>query len=220
MQLTSPDNIVKWTGSDPGSIVQESQSQGDSIQAALNKRERFDYVWPTSAERVAETGMVQGSRGYQVDVKSEWIYDNSNWRLSTSYIVANGSTGAIATATAAGTWNWTVDSSISTDTNFVAFNPTNFVIALPGVYSIEIAGKENASNPVTGQSQLVLSTANTFASVPGRFTNSLFGGALMSTAVKAFFRVTAANTTIYPYFYNDSGANRTMNGTVSVGRIA
>lgn len=36
--LTSPDNIVIWTTSDPGSQVAESAAQGNSIQAALTAR--------------------------------------------------------------------------------------------------------------------------------------------------------------------------------------
>lgn len=80
-QLTSPDNIAKWTLQDPGSFVQASQTQGDSVQAALAKRQRFTYVWANDSERTSQTGMVEGSLGYQIDTQVDWIYRNSNWRV-------------------------------------------------------------------------------------------------------------------------------------------
>lgn len=78
---TSPDSIVKWTLNDPVSLTQESQAQGDSIQAAFNKRQRYDFVWANDAARTAQTGMVEGSRGYQIDTRIEWVYLSSAWKV-------------------------------------------------------------------------------------------------------------------------------------------
>jgi hypothetical protein len=220
VDVTTPDGIVKWTQTDAASIIDESQDQGDSIQAAFDKRQRYDYVWPTATERGSQTGMTQGSRGYQVDTKSEWIYDSSNWRLAASYFEGTASTGALATASAIGVGTITTNSSNTTDTSFVNLAGSQTILVNPGIYSIQLTGKENGSNPCTGQSQLVISTASTFADVPGRKSNGMFSGALMATCVLPFFRTTAANTNVYYYFYNDSGASRTMNVTISVGRIA
>lgn len=80
-ELTSPDNIVKWTNADSGSLIQASQTQGDSVQAALSKRERYEFVWANDAERTAQTGMAEGSRGYQIDSRTDYLYRTSSWRV-------------------------------------------------------------------------------------------------------------------------------------------
>lgn len=80
-EVTSPDNIVKWTLADPVSLTQESQSQAASIQAAFSKRERYTYMWNNAGEMAAQTGMTEGSLGYQIDTQYEYIYRSSNWRL-------------------------------------------------------------------------------------------------------------------------------------------
>lgn len=217
---TSPDNIVAWDQSDPASIAQESQSQATSIQNALLKRMRFDFVWDDTAERNAQTGMEQGSRGYQIDTRTEYLYDSGTWRLGAAFIRGTSSTGSINTGVAAFIGTPTLDATATTDTTLGTFGASNITLAQPGIYSIQFTGKENGSNANGGQSQLVISTANNFSDVPGRLSNSMFSGALMSTCVLPFFRATAANTVIYFFYYNDAGAARTMNCTVAVGRLA
>lgn len=220
VQATVPDAIAKWTTSDAADIVQASQTQGDSVQLALSKRQRYDYAWANQSEQDATTSMVQGSRGYRVDTKSEYIYDNSNWRLVMPYIEFTCSSGSVAAATAATSGAFTMDTSQTTDDEFCqAISAGRIQLVNPGIYSIQYRGKENASAACTGQSQLVISLDNTFASVPGRLTNAMFGGALMATAQMNFLRTTASNLPVFFYFYNDSGANRTINGVVSIGRI-
>jgi hypothetical protein len=78
---TIPDDISRWEKGDPASLIQVSQAIGDATQAALNKRQRFDFVWADDAERLAESFMVQGSRGFQLDTESDYIYLDSEWRL-------------------------------------------------------------------------------------------------------------------------------------------
>lgn len=80
-EATTPDNITKWTISDGASLVQMSQAMGDSIQVALDKRQRYEFVWQDAADRDAQTDMVEGSKGYQIDTETDWIYDGANWRL-------------------------------------------------------------------------------------------------------------------------------------------
>lgn len=222
MTEITTNGIVKWTKEDPASLVQESQAQGDSIDAQLALRERYDFVWATSAERTSQLGMTQGSRGYQVDVKAEYIYDNSVWRLAFGYYEGTSSTGSVATANSAAIFNFS-EATATTDSNMVnAFTNTNqgAIFLQPGLYCISLIGKENGSAACTGQSQLVISSSSSFATVSGRISNNLFGGALMATCVLPYFRVTAGGTGLYFYFYNESGANRTINATLSIGRLA
>lgn len=222
MTEVTANGIVKWTRKDPASIVQASQAQGDSIDAQLALRERYDFVWASQAERTAQTGMTQGSRGYQVDVKAEYIYDNSLWRLAFGYYEGTSTSGTTTTATASYITSFT-ESSSTTDSNMVIGNTggaTAVTFLQVGLYSICLIGKESSNAACGGQSQLVISSANTFANSAGRISNNLFGGALMSTCVLPYYRVTAANTSLYFYFYNEAGANRNINATVSIGRLA
>ncbi len=53
-----------------------------AIANLFKKRERFDFTWANSSERTGQTGMIQGSRGYQEDTKAEYAYDGSTWRLT------------------------------------------------------------------------------------------------------------------------------------------
>lgn len=216
---TTPDAITRWQVSDPASLVQMSTAIGDSVQTALNKRERYDFVWANTTERNNQTTMVQGSRGYQIDSKAEYIYDNANWRLAASYYEANSTTNPISTANS-GTINVLTANSNSTDTAFISSGTGLVTVENAGIYSFHLAGKENGSNPCGGQSQLVISSSNTFADVAGRLANGMFAGALMATAVLPFYRTTVADEIIYFYFYNDAGATRTINCTLSIGRVA
>ena len=147
VDLTSPDNIPKWTGDDPVSLVQESQTQGSAIQAALDKRQRYDFKWDDAGDRTAQTGMLQGSRGYQIDTKTDYIYDNSNWRLQVPYALYTYTTQSISTSA-----TWTLlgtsayDSGLSTDSTFVTTSANGkFTVVNPGLYSVSMYFKFSAS---------------------------------------------------------------------------
>jgi len=75
--LTTPDNIVRWTTADPASLVAESEAQGDSIQAALLTRQGHTYRWANAAARTAQSGMVAGSYGYQIDTDIRYRYSTA-----------------------------------------------------------------------------------------------------------------------------------------------
>lgn len=79
VDATTPDGIAQWEKSDPASLIQESSTQAASIQAAFNKRQRYHYVWADSTERDAEVGMVDGSTGYQLDTRSDYVWSGTAW---------------------------------------------------------------------------------------------------------------------------------------------
>ena len=80
--LTTPDNIVRWTTSDPASLVAESEAQGDSIQTALLSRQGRFYEWANAAARTAQTGMTANSRGYQIDTDTTYRYSSGGaWQV-------------------------------------------------------------------------------------------------------------------------------------------
>lgn len=216
VQYTNPDAIAKWTSGDPTSIVQESQTQGDSIQAALNNRERYDFVWANSSERTAQTGMVQGSRGYQVDTKSEYIYDNSAWRLSTPHIEFTASK-SIPNANPVGIGTLSIDTPASTSTTFVtAVADGQIRIVEPGIYGITVS--VDWVSAATGDTRVDISTV-----APPSDGGTIVRGFISSTIrfVSASVpnkRITAANTDIYFHIVQTSGANKTGNSRVYVTR--
>lgn len=81
--ITSPDGIAFWTTdpADSASLVAESAQQASSIQAAFDKRQNFDFRWADAAARTAQSGMVYGSQGFQVDTGVVYFYTGSVWAL-------------------------------------------------------------------------------------------------------------------------------------------
>lgn len=206
-QATSPDNIAKWTNSDPASIVQASQSQGDSVQNALSKRERYDFVWANASERTAQTGMVQGSRGYQVDTRSEYIFDNSNWRLAVPYAEYNNSGLTITSGVYSAFTNWTQNTTTTTDTAFTSVSTNVLTLVNPGVYAFTITtdGSPNSSGFV----DFTMDVAHNQIISLSAFTSGV------STCVVPFYRATASNTLIYMWVIQTSGSNGTISSTAT-----
>lgn len=219
VDATSPDGIALWTNADPVSLVQESQTQGATIQAALNKRERYDFVWANSSERTSQTGMVQGSRGYQIDTKSEYIYDNSAWRLALPYAEFTMAAKIIPTAVYTTMSPLVYQSAPSTSATMITASPTSgaFVIVDPGVYGFSIYAQEAGGAAITGQSHIVV--ADTVTGTNTQYTRGYFTGGQSAMAPMPFFRTTTANTTIYILAYQDTGSNKNINGTLRIGRF-
>lgn len=216
VQTTSPDLINKWTLSDPTSIVQASQSQGDSVQTALNKRERFTYVWPTVTERNAETTMVQGSIGYQVDTKTEYIYDNSAWRLATSYAEYSAGAVSVTNATYTALTGWTINSSNSTDATFTSVSAGVLTIVSPGIYAVSLTLGLGLTGGTTFADITTDAAHNNIVSI------SSFTGNVATVSVP-FLRVTVANTPLYMWVYQTSGSTTTTTvgqSVLRVGRIS
>jgi hypothetical protein len=214
-ELTSPDNIAKWTLQDPTSIVQESQTQGDSIQAALDKRQRYDYVWADSAARTAQTGMVQGSRGYQVDTKSEYLYDSSAWRLAVPYAEYTKGVQAINSGVYTQLGGWTQVAASTTDTTFTSISATGGILTIvnPGVYSVSVVSGYAGSSP-----------AGSFTTITPDLAHLSWydiGGYIQSIGTTgSFIRTTASNQTVYLWTFQASGGavNITF-GTLRVIRL-
>lgn len=221
MELTSPDNIAKWTIADAASLVQASQAQGDSTQYALDNRQRYDYVWPTSAERTAQLGMVQGSRGYQVNTKSEYIYDNSNWRLSISYIEYTG-TSSMTSVTWCSPNTLAVNNTNTTDSSMASItlggttsNPTFVTLVNPGVYSL------SWTSVITGNVGAIAQfSPSSSTSVPLSIVNSVTNNTNTNfTVIIPFLRTTASNTPVYLWMFQNVAGTPSQTGTVRIGRF-
>jgi hypothetical protein len=217
MTEVTTNGIVKWTNSDPSSIVQESQAQGDSIELALSKRERYDFVWENSAERTAQTGMVQGSRGYQVDTKTEYAYDSSNWRLALPYAEFNSSANASPNANVLSIGTMTVNPTTSTSTTMavaVPARPGNLTLVDSGIYSITATSFYGGT--INGRTFLAV---NEYVStVPIVRFGATTGETLSSIA--AVYRTSSSNFEIsFQFFKNTTVGSTDVNTTVRIARL-
>lgn len=220
MTEVTASGVVKWTNRDPGSLVQASQAQGDSVELALSKRERFDFIWATSAERTAQTGMVQSSRGYQVDTKTEYLYDNSSWRLAIPYAEFNFASKSIPTGGAyTSLGQATVDPTTSTDTTFVVapVGDGQFRIVTPGVYGFSIYADVTSGFALTGQSQVVVSSSA--LALGTQYTRGYFSGGRSTMVPMPFYRVTVANTLLHVSGLNDTATSRNVDAILRIGRF-
>lgn len=198
VQYTSPDAIAMWDNGDPTSIVQESQTQGATIQAALSKRERFDFVWANSAERTGQTGMVQGSRGYQVDTSSEYLYDNSAWRLAIPYAEYSKGTQSIPTGTYTQMTGWSLVSANSTDSAFTSVSGGILTLVNPGVYNVSVTSGYAGASPASSFTTITPDLARTVFYDIGEYVQAI-------GTTGSFIRTTAANQTVYLWTFQASG---------------
>lgn len=206
----------------PYSAATISSQEATTLADLMSRRERYSYEWANAGARGAEVGMRQGSLGYQVDTRTEYIYDSGGWRLSFGYVEANAVSLPTTTGTSrivSGATPITFDTSASTDTTMVTTGGVSITFQRVGIYSVNLASKETGNNACTGQSQVVISTASTFAEVPGRLANGMFSGALMASAALPFFSVSSPGASLYFFFYNDSGADRTVASKITIGRM-
>lgn len=224
-QVTSPDNIVKWTNSDPASIPLASQAQGDSVQAALNNRERYDFVWANSGERSGQLGMVQGSRGYQIDTRTEYLYDNSSWRLSTPHAEYTFSATPITTAgTAKPAGNLSFDSSQSTSSTFTTTSASpatgQVIIVDPGIYAYSATVSTVGAVGISARAFVEVSFDSnpaTTSQIKSRVTIGV--GEDRTTLSVANVRTVSANQGLFLRFYHQNGSTVSIDGRVIVTRL-
>lgn len=209
---TTPDNIVSATTGDGVTIAAATTALANSVQTALNNRQRYEYVWANAAARTTQAGMVNGSTGYQVDTKSEYIYDASAWRLKLQYVQFDQPSQAIANNTYTAPSALNANSGLSTDTTFVTSASGQLTLAQPGIYSISWTA--TAASPVTSGFLVITSDlAHT------QFLTIAPWTAGVSTATLPFYRTTAANTTIYPFLFQGSGATVNITSNLRIGRL-
>lgn len=102
---TSPDNIpYQTTGDgviDTAYTVALAEAVQDALDSVRTTRAVQNFRWANAAARTAQTGMVAGDRGYQVDTATDYIYSGSAWRVDTGglILVGSGSFSAVASRT-------------------------------------------------------------------------------------------------------------------------
>lgn len=210
---TSPDGIVYTTTGDNSSLQVIDAQQASSVQAALDKRQRYDYVWSNAAARTSQTGMVQGSRGYQADTKTEYLYDGGAWRLSTPYAEFSTTSLTVPNNTYTAISPLTYDAGSSSSSNFVTSGTGTLTFVDPGIYIVNQYGRLTGAgfNGSTFTSASPDAVRSTFF-----FVQPYTGG--ISTAATVI-RTTGPNVTVYFWTFQNSGASQTYSGTIRIARL-
>jgi len=193
-----------------------SATEASNLDTFFANRERFDYVWVNASERGAQTGMAQGSRGYQTDSKSEYVYDSNAWRLQLSYaeFTATASTPS-GTLTFSG--NLTLDGSKSTNSTFVVPAGNGILkIVDPGIYAISTVSNTVGVIGASGRSFLDLSLV---ASAGDTQRVSINVGEDRGSLSAPSVRITAPNQLVYFQHFFTAGATVNMNTSVRIARI-
>jgi hypothetical protein len=81
MPTTSPDNIYYADGTTPASLADITSAMATSVQNAFNVREMQSFSWANSTAKNAQTGMIIGDIGYQIDNLVYYRWDGSGWRI-------------------------------------------------------------------------------------------------------------------------------------------
>lgn len=86
---TSPDNIQYPTSGDQIAPLETvfanlAQSTQNALTAVNDQLQIHTFRWANAGERTAQTGMVAGDVGYQIDKSTNYIYTGSTWRIDNS----------------------------------------------------------------------------------------------------------------------------------------
>lgn len=223
MPVTTPDNIPYPDTSSPQNQPAYMGATAQGVQNALNARQRYTYVWANATARGAQTGMVQGSTGYQIDTRTDYIYDSGAWRLALSYAEYT-SNQSVNGSTYYSPSTLSQVSSLTTDPNFttavVSGSATYISFAQPGIYSLAWTVSFNGvSGTVEGIGQF---SPTTSTAVPYSINSTVVNNALrQTTVVMPFFRTTNSGQPIYLWYYHNSANGTSWNTTTTlrVGRL-
>lgn len=220
MPTTSPDNIAGPNPTGPQDQAAWGNALASSVQNSLNNRQRYQYVWPNDAARLNQTGMQEGSLGYQLDTKSNYIYEASRWRLSTPYVEFDTSNVSLPNATYVRP-PFNLNSNSSTSTTFATYSasePGIITLTDPGIYAI--SWYYEMSTPFSGSTFIAISNA-----IAGNAGTQFYAVnpfvANVATAAVPFINFPGAGAKIYFAIYQTSGATITQNmGKLRIGRVA
>jgi len=81
MPTTLPDSIYYADGTTPASLADITAAMATSVQNSLNLREAHNFSWADSTAKTAQTGMVTGDIGYQIDTSVFYIYNGTTWKI-------------------------------------------------------------------------------------------------------------------------------------------
>jgi hypothetical protein len=222
--LDNGESVYIHDGTGSADPVAISAAEGNSLADLMRRRERFDFTWANAAELDAQTGMVQGSRGYREDTKSEYLYDNSTWRLALPYAEYTATQTNVADGTFTGLGVFAIDSGQSTDSSMLVPQSSGIVRCVnPGIYSIQAHtlirnSADDAWLPVTARSFLDISVPPGVP-IPLHRASVNAGEDQISIAMPVL-RITASNTDIEVRIFKTNGVGTTRcKTTVRIARL-
>jgi hypothetical protein len=198
--LDNGESVYIHDGTGSADPIAISAAEGSSLAALMAKRERFDFTWGIGGDRTAQTGMVQGSRGYQEDTKTEYIYDAGAWRVNPSYIQFDATDQTMAAATAQQMTGFATVSSVTTDSTLATWSTNHFILNRPGIYEISLQAFHSASSTTAW---IALSTSSGWS--PGSTAPVAISGVIaQSGSVSTLYRFTASTANIYLWNYGST----------------
>lgn len=217
--LDNGESVYVHDGTGSADPVAISAAEGSSVANLMKNRERFDYTWANSTERTGQTGMVQGSRGYQEDTKTEYLYENSQWRIAVPY------SEFTSPSVSAVDGNWTtmgslsIDSTQSTSTTFITSVGSNGGITIvdPGLYVLSAFAV--AASATAGVTLIQMSSNSDPNNAASRLARGSFVNTDDTATLTTIQRVAAANTPYYFAILNNSGGSRTINTRIKITRL-
>lgn len=215
MPTTSPDDIYYASTSTPSNDVVVSAAEATSVQAAFNKRSRYNYSWANAAGRDAEVGMNVGSTGYQRDTRTEYVFDGTSWLLATPYAEFT-TTKSIPNATfftTIGAWVFQAGTSTSST---MAYSGTSSQILLsdPGLYLVTLY---SVFPPTTGRTFAQIST--TLSDDTGTRARTAIPVGEDRLSVTVLIRSTSALFSFYVLCYQNNGAAQSWTSRLSIARL-
>lgn len=206
-----PDTTTAWATTSDFSVV------ASSVQTALNSRQRYDYVWANSSARSAQTGMTQGSRGYQTDTLTEYIYDASTWRPAIPYAEYSSPNAALASTSYTNFSAISINSGTSTSTTFATSSGSVITCTQAGIYLISLYCVASAAVPVGfGLIGIASDFTTNFASQIGRAQYAGDNTASLTT----IYRHSGAGGQFYFAWKQNDTTSRNHTATIRLERQA
>lgn len=222
----SPISIYFTDPSQPGSSENESATQASSIHNQFALRERYDFQWANDAERQAQTGMVQGSRGYQSNTRSEYLFDSAAWRLAVPHTEWTFTSAANAAGGVNPVGPFQIDAATSTSQNQAAASSTpksgQIIIADPGVYAYSATlGSVGSPAPgFSGRTFLDLSySSDTSLAPPIVNRTSIAVGEDRGTITVPNLRTTIPNQPIFLSYFHSNSTTISVSGRARLTRL-
>lgn len=220
----SPISIYFTDPAQPESSENESSTQASSIHTQFALRERYDFSWDSDAERNGQTGMVQGSRGYQSNTRTEYLFDAGAWRLAVPHTEWTFNSGAL---TGGGVWPvgaFQIDAATSTSQNqaVAASAPKTgqIIITDPGVYAYSATMGTVGAVAFGGRTFMEVSYSSDVTNAPAIVNRtSIVVGEDRGTISVPNLRTTVANQAIFLNFFHGDTTSRTIAGRARLTRL-
>lgn len=155
MATTSPDNIYFPSATDQIAPLETVfATQASSVQTALSRRQRYDYVWANATARNNQTGMLTGATGIQADTLIEYVYMKDEWTPS-PLLLSFTSTRSVNASSETDMTPWAFSGSLSNTASSKWHTVSTNLVTLntPGVYSLSsrLSNINNSSTQLNGR---------------------------------------------------------------------